>query len=587
MLNTQEFIYTLDMFRDILHLPVETLKNQIVTPVNIETIEAFMNKKFPEIPQRLEEEYHSIKDDTPLVSMYTTGNVLVRGTLIPDVFLTEEIRVIDDLKEYETVFMNVDVPMNQPQPVVSTQGTHRSTPRAHRTPTLTASPQGKKWKQSTRESSSLQKSLKITIRQQKVVEGEKDDDDSADRLEPGSHKDNPEHVDDDDDKDEEKVDEDEGGEMGSLETRTEEMQTPILTPPRSPRTILSLDKNITQELTNIVPLPTTTTSNTPYFKRRISSKYSHLPGALHRMCRRQWYMIQNMERQCVTTKQFWKTHKQVNQVLHEGVSQLAEKAIEDLIENNLKPYIAATIIEDRDAFRSEVPDLVSQEFNAQAPKIIEELFKNYVQKNVIQVHPTTTTLTETTSSDDLQQQLYIKMKRSLQDQSNDPALWEVLKRKFEKSSTSNTSYRDDNIHAHHDDHQEDDASSEGEKRVKRHKASKISKSARGSSPKHSAKDSTTYVSKQQQQQQEWDAWVEETVIDEDEVILEDETPELITKLQDVDKRVPTIFDYERMKATLNDVLSNQFKNESVLHIICSTNNKLWQYQMFGKKTRRL
>ncbi|GKA62004.1 hypothetical protein Tco_0761523 [Tanacetum coccineum] len=227
-----------------------------------------------------------------------------------------------------------------------------------------------------------------------MVKGEKDGDDSVDRLEPVIHKDNPKHVDDDDDKDKEKVDEEEGGEI-------------------------------------------------------------------------------------------------------------------------------------------EVTDLVSQEFNAQAPKIIEELFKNYVQSN---------------------------MKRSLQDQANDLALWEVLKCKFEKSSTSYTSCRDDDIHSQrHDDHQEDDAPPEGEKRVKRHKTSKSLKSVRGSMSKHSAKYSTTYVSKQQQQQ-EWDAWVEETVIDEDEVILEDETPKLITKLQDVDKRVPTIYDYARMKATLNDALSNQFKN---------------------------
>ncbi|GJZ44327.1 hypothetical protein Tco_0591582, partial [Tanacetum coccineum] len=69
----------------------------------------------------------------------------------------------------------------------------------------------------------------------------------------------------------------------------------------------------------------------------------------------------------------------------------------------------------------------------------------------------------------------------------------------------------------------------GEKRVKRYKVSKSLKSARGSSSKHSAKDSTTYVSKQQQQQQqEYDAWVEETVIDNNKVIPEDETPELIT-----------------------------------------------------------
>ncbi|GJV10824.1 hypothetical protein Tco_1352365 [Tanacetum coccineum] len=91
------------------------------------------------------------------------------------------------------------------------------------------------------------------------------------------------------------------------------------------------------------------------------------------------------------------------------------------------------------------------------------------------------------------------MKSNLQDQANDPALWDVLK----------------------------------------------------------PKESTTYVTKQQQhQQQEWDAWEEEITIDEDKVIPEDETLELITKFQNVDKRVPTIFDRARMEAKLNDMLSN-------------------------------
>nr|GEX26464.1 hypothetical protein [Tanacetum cinerariifolium] len=290
------------------------------------------------------------EDDIPLVSVYTTGDVRVRGMLIPNEFLTKEICVTDDFKEYDMVFMNVDVPMNQSQ-LVSERNHH--------------------------------------------------DDDSEDRLELRIQKDNPKHADD------EKVEEEVGGEMGSLETRTEETQTTIPTPPRSPRTILSSDKNITQKLTDTVPLLTTTTSQTSNSKRGISTKYSHLPGALRRMCRCQG---------------------------------------------------------------------------------------------------------------------------------------------------------DDDIHSHHDDHQKDDAPPDGEKIMKRHKALKISKSTRGSSSKNSTKDSTTYVSKQQQQQQEWDAWVEEPVIDEDEVIPKDKTPKLITELQNVDKRVPTIYDYERMRATLNDALSNQFKN---------------------------
>nr|GFA82460.1 hypothetical protein [Tanacetum cinerariifolium] len=113
----------------------------------------------------IEEDYHLIKDDIPLLSVYTTGDVRIRGMLISDAFLTREIRSTNDFKE--------------------------STPRAHRTPTLISSPQEKKRKQSAGESK------------------------------PKSHKDNPEHVD-DDDKDDEKVDEEEGSEMGSLETRTEE-----------------------------------------------------------------------------------------------------------------------------------------------------------------------------------------------------------------------------------------------------------------------------------------------------------------------------------------------------------------------------
>nr|GEX78248.1 hypothetical protein [Tanacetum cinerariifolium] len=128
MLNTQEFIYIVDMFRDILHFPVETLENPFVAPVNIETIESFINRvgyqgvvdkkesiqyprfikliladlirKFLEIPQQIEEDYHSIKDDIPSVSVYITRDVRVREMLIPDAFLTEEIHATDDFKDF-------------------------------------------------------------------------------------------------------------------------------------------------------------------------------------------------------------------------------------------------------------------------------------------------------------------------------------------------------------------------------------------------------------------------------------------------------------------------------------------------------
>ncbi|GKE08702.1 hypothetical protein Tco_1412253 [Tanacetum coccineum] len=224
-LDNQEIVYTNDMFCNTLQLPIETLENSFVVPANIEIIKYFMNRvgyqgvvdkvsafymkflaqpwqtmfkvfnrclttrtsghdqtkinilqlfhavvnrinadytallwwdfmnyvshkknvKIISIPLMIEVDYHSIKDDVPL-----------------------EIRATNDFKEYEMVFVNVVVPMNQPQLIVSTQGMHRSTPRAHRTPTLTiASSQRKKRKQRAGETSSPRKPLKVTIRQKK------------------------------------------------------------------------------------------------------------------------------------------------------------------------------------------------------------------------------------------------------------------------------------------------------------------------------------------------------------------------------------------------------------------------------------
>nr|GEW22734.1 zinc knuckle CX2CX4HX4C [Tanacetum cinerariifolium] len=255
-------------------------------------------------------------------------------------------------------------------------------------------------------------------------------------IEPRSHKENPEVIDDDDVNDDEKKDDVEDKDNDD----------------HNDHAFVGTQK----ELTDTVSPSTTTTSKDPHKKRRISSKYKHLPGALYGMCRRQGYMIKDMERKRMTTGRFWKVHGKVDQVLHEIVPQIAERATNDSIEDNLKRV------------------------------------------------------------------------------ANDPALWDVLKRKFKKSSTSNTTYMDDDFHSqHHDDHQKDVAPHEGEKRVKTHKTSRL-KFTKGSSSKQSAKESTSNVSKQQKIQ-EWDAWVEDIIIDEDEVISKDETPELITEFQNIDK----------------------------------------------------
>ncbi|GJV80298.1 hypothetical protein Tco_1516168 [Tanacetum coccineum] len=354
-LDTQEIMYTIDMFCNTLKLPVETLKNPFIVPVNIWIIESFFNrvgyqgvvdkvstlytkflaqpwqtmfkkkdyiqyprftkliivdliKKYSSISSILREDYHSIKDDISLI------------------------RAIDDYKEYETVFVNIVVLMNQPQQVISTQGTHRSTPKAHRIPTLTfASPQGKKTKQSDdkdrdgmAETTLLSLTLHKTALAAEAKENiakvqEKLDEEEIERMVEGDDDDesNSKVVEDDDDvsvikkKDDEKKDDntekvDDAEEKddddqtdhalvepqveGSRKTRNKQMQTSIPTPNRSHRKDLSLYKIILEELTTTISPTTATTSkqtSKSKFKRGFTSyKTKILPGSIAGMSMR-------------------------------------------------------------------------------------------------------------------------------------------------------------------------------------------------------------------------------------------------------------------------------------------------------------
>ncbi|GKB27531.1 hypothetical protein Tco_0866932 [Tanacetum coccineum] len=456
-------------------------KEAIQYPRFIKLIVADLMKKFPNIPKRLEEDYHSIKYDVPLVSVYTTGNVLVRGMLISNALLTAEIRETDDFKEYETVFMKVVVPMNQPQPVVSTQGTNRNTPRAPRTPTVSASPQEtKKRKQTAGESSSRRITIKrkkqstpsipppgddrerdaiaeatllsLTLHKtallaeaqeniakvqekldeeeiDKLVDGDDDDessassfansvlnddgDDTGSKLEPGSHKEYPEHVSDDDEmkkKDEEVKKEIEVEEImkeknvddtsakknedvvmekevvdmsGSQEIRKEQTQTPIPSPIRSPRNDLYSDKTISEELVNTVTPTTATSSKTPSTttrqKKSFIAKTRRLPGKV----------IQHYDK---------------------IVPELTVTKTNEMLKKEMPLLVKLAVYKDREVSPVDISGM----------------------NTTLNLYPKTKSSTATTSSVDLQQQLYLSMKTKPQDQAADLEIWEILKAKFEK-----------------------------------------------------------------------------------------------------------------------------------------------------------
>nr|GEW44921.1 hypothetical protein [Tanacetum cinerariifolium] len=279
--------------------------------------------KFESIPKRLEEEYHVIKDDTPLV-----------------------------YKDYEKEFFKVEVPMIQPQSVESTQGANR-TPRATRTPNPVSDVvQKKKEKRAAGETSSPRPSLKIHVRHKrenleedvdKIVEGEDeesyagkfddslflDEEDFDTRIELGSHKENLEEVDDDDDEKEEKID----------------------------------DKNDDDD-------------------------------------------------------------ERVDVVLNDVVPNIALNATNDLNDNNLIRIVANTVKKDRESVQADVPAPISQEFDAYAPKIIEELFRIHMQNMVPSYDKMQTTLRDMISNQFRDTEEYAYHLEQLKNYMENQIVWE-------------------------------------------------------------------------------------------------------------------------------------------------------------------
>nr|GEU61070.1 hypothetical protein [Tanacetum cinerariifolium] len=370
------------MFQDILQLPVETPKNPFVTLVNTEIIEAFMNKvgyqgfvdkvsafytknlaqpwqtvfkvfnrclttrtsghdqtkinilqmfhavinhtnKILKIPKRIEEDYHFIKDGIPLVSVYIIGDVRVRGMLISDAFLSKEIRATDDFKEYETVFMTIDVPMNQPQPEI-----------------------------------------------EKMVEGDEDEesyasefvdsvlnddvDDSDTRLEPESEKENLEKNNDNVEETDKVVKEKDiiNDVTGSTKIRKELKQTPIPSPTRSPRNVSTSDKIVSEKLTATVSPTTATTSKasstTKHKKQSISSNSKTLPRSIASMCRRHSLIRSHIKNKFVTHNFFMSKIREVLDHCNKVVPDTTFTKTKEIITQEMPSLVNLTINNDHE-----------------------------------------------------------------------------------------------------------------------------------------------------------------------------------------------------------------------------------------------
>ncbi|GJW89987.1 retrovirus-related pol polyprotein from transposon TNT 1-94 [Tanacetum coccineum] len=467
LLDTEQFIYTLDMFLDTLKLPVETPENPFVTPANIHTIEAFMNrvgyqgvvakkkeaiqypqfikliiadmmKKFPNIPKRLEEDYHSIKDDVLLE--------------------------IDDIKE--------------------------NTPRAHMSPTISDNPpETKKRKQAVRESSSPRRIIKKKKQPtpsipppgddrerdaideeeiDKLVEGNADEesyasafvdsmfndeaddvDDTGSKIEPESQKENQEHVSDNDEneqkdnKETEKENEEVGNEQnivvtkvieikketnvdaektnnvvkekevadvsGSQEIRKEQKQTPIPSLIRSPRNVFVSDKTISEELpVNVSPTTATTSKSSSTSKRKKRSFTSKQE------------IYQEVLLACAGEE-----IREVLQHCNTVVPELTVAKTNEMIKTEMSRLVKLAVDKDREVSLVDISDKVSKEFAAHRPKMIEELFRQHMHNTTLNLYPKKSSSNATKSYVDLQQQLYLTMKQWPQIKLLIPEIWEI------------------------------------------------------------------------------------------------------------------------------------------------------------------
>ncbi|GKF53647.1 hypothetical protein Tco_0160557, partial [Tanacetum coccineum] len=130
------------------------------------------------------------------------------------------------------------------------------------------------------------------------------------------------------------------------------------------------------------------------------------------------------------------TMEEMHENIINKVPDLTVLKTNELIEEALPRLVINVVKQERKSSRAVVSGLRSKEFVENAPKIIEELFRIQMQDTVLNVYPTTSALTSTTTTYDLQHHLYLKMKTDLPSQVADPELWEILRAKFEKSSTS-------------------------------------------------------------------------------------------------------------------------------------------------------
>ncbi|GJS27780.1 hypothetical protein Tco_0488400 [Tanacetum coccineum] len=201
----------------------------------------------------------------------------------------------------------------------------------------------------------------------------------------------------------------------------------------------------------------------------------------------------------------------------------------DFMKNNLPKVVAQAIRRERQRVKDDIATMVTNDVANIVPPHVDSFLRNYMSNHNLNVHPTSSA---SSSIPDLQHQLYLKMKDDEQAQQADISIWLSLKIKFERPTPLVVPCRVADVHTRdHEDHHDDDARPEG--RAMRKDRRLLST---------------------QEEPEDFDAWLDEQDIDDEEVPNEEVSPELLAK---VSEREMTSNDIQRMQNAINIMMRDR------------------------------
>ncbi|GJX66045.1 ribonuclease H-like domain-containing protein [Tanacetum coccineum] len=245
---------------------------------------------------------------------------------------------------------------------------------------------------------------------------------------------------------------------------------------------------------------------------RFTPHSKHIKGVIARMSKQHGYMFHHIRKTFIPRHDMTTIARKLEETLKEVVPKMVNETTNQNIKDNLPHIVVKGIKLERETTKAgiasmvanamrkeqdntivELSSQVSNDVATNVPPQVDAFLKNYMNNNILHVHPTTSA---SYSIPYLQQQLHFKMEDDEQACNADFHLWLTLMYKFKKLASHVDPCRVDAFCRYdHEDHYDDDALLEGE--------------------------SST------QEQQELDSWDKDQGTNDDEVLFEEVSLELL------------------------------------------------------------